>query len=118
MERQEKDESQMIDEIKTRFGAVLECYHPDEDDLRFIEERDRLAKEMQFSFDLYVQHYELIKAYGLETKLINELEWFIVFTLEHNRDKFLDSSFYKKFKDHRVVKRAISEYKRRMEMRR
>src|SRR6056297_3374542 len=112
------NDAEIMEELKNRLGAEPELYQPDEEELRFIEERDRLGEEMQCSFEKYTQYYELIRAYGLDLKLINELEWFIVIELEHNREEFIRSPFYQKFKDHEVVKRAYSEYKRLMELRR
>jgi hypothetical protein len=110
------DELEFIEELKLRFGAVKENEHPSEEDLRFLRERDKLEQEVKGSFEKYVQNYQLLKVYGLETKLINELEWFIVFRLEHNREEFLESLFYTQFKDHGVVKRAFLEYERRKQL--
>lgn len=111
------DESEIIEELKQRFGAEPESYQPDEEDRRFLKERDKLEEEMLWSFEKYVEHYKLIKAYGLDLKLIKRLEWFIVFYLENKKEEFLDSEFYKEFKDHEVVQRAFSEYERQMELR-
>ena len=116
MEDKKLGASEVIEELKRIFGAEIERNHPSEDDLQFLQERDLLEEKVMGSLELYVQNYELLKTYGLETKLINELEWFIVFTLEHNRDEFLESQFYRQFKDHKVVKRALLEYERKMEI--
>ncbi|MEX1269485.1 MAG: hypothetical protein WEA56_10815 [Balneolaceae bacterium] len=64
----------------------------------------------------YVNRYDEIKAYGLDQKLIKQLEWFIIFNVENNRNAFCESRFYKKFKHHEVVKQAFREYERRMEI--
>ena len=93
-------EIQIIEDLKTLFGAEPETYHPDKEELRFIEERDKLEEEIQWSFEKYVESYELIKAYGLELKLINRLEWFIVFYLKYRKEEFLRSEFYREFNDH------------------
>ena len=116
MEDKKLDTSHVIEEIKRVFGAEIEQGHPNQDDLQFLQERDLLEEKVTGSFEMYAQNYELLQAYGLETKLINELEWFIVFTLEHNRDEFLESPFYQRFKDHRVVKRALLEHQRRKQL--
>jgi len=118
MTNRENNDAEIMEELKNRLGAEPELYQPDEEELRFIEERNRLEKEMECSFEKYTEHYELIRAYGLDLKLINELEWFIVIELEHNREEFVETPFYQKFKNHEVVKRAYSEYKRLMELRR
>lgn len=110
------DESEIMKELKERFGAEPELYQPDEEELRFLEVRDKLEEEMLWSFEKYVEQYELIKAYGLDLKLIKQLEWFIVFYLKNKKEEFLESEFYKEFKDHEVVQRAFSEYERQMEL--
>lgn len=109
-------ELEIIEDLKQRFGAEEEEFEPSEDELQFIQERDELEEQVLWSFEKYVQSYELLKAYGLEEKLINELEWFIVLHLEINKEEFLGTPFYQQFKDHEVVKRAFLEYERKMEL--
>lgn len=118
MENLKNQESEFIEELKQRFGAEEEQYMPTDEELQFLEEREDLESELLWSFEKYEQNYELIKAYGLESKLINELEWFIVFELEHDKQKFLGSTFYQQFKYHEVVQRALLEYERKMELKR
>lgn len=108
--------SEFIAELKDKFGAVPETYHPHKEELQFLDERDRLEEQVYGDLEAYVEKYELLKAYGLEEKLIKQLEWFILFYLENKNEEFLQSSFYRRFKDHEVVKKAEMEYERRMEL--
>ncbi len=94
------------------FDAIPASYSPDEEELRLMDERNKLEEEMSWSFEAYVENYDLLKEYGLDEKLINQLEWLIVFYLENRREEFLGSEFYKRFQGHEVVKRAYLEYER------
>ena len=81
-----------------------------------MEERDKLEEETALSFEIYVEYYERLREYGLDQKLIKQLEWFILFFLENRREEFLRSEFYKRFRNSEVVQRAEMEYKRRKEL--
>lgn len=105
-----------IDEIKQLFDAIPDAYMPDEEELRLMDERHKLEEEMSWSFEAYVENYDLLKAYGLDEKLLNQLEWLIVFYLENRKEEFLGSKFYKRFKEHEVVKRGVMEYERRLNL--
>jgi len=108
--------SEFIAELKDQFEAEPETYHPHEEELRFLDERNRLEEEVYGDLKAYVEKYELLKAYGLEEKLINRFEWFILFYLENKKEEFLQSSFYWRFKEHEVVKKTELEYERRKEL--
>lgn len=116
MTQSQSEEETSIEEIKLLFDAIPDFYSPDEEELRLMNERQKLEEEMAWSFEAYVENYDLLKAYGLDEKLINQLEWLIVFYLENRRDEFLESEFYRRFKGHEVVKRAYLEYERKMEL--
>jgi hypothetical protein len=103
-----------LKQIREIFDAVPELYYPDEDEIRFLNDRSRLEKETEWNFQAYVENYEMIKVYGLDEKLIKQLEWLIVFYLENRKEEFLRSEFYARFKGHEVVRRAEMEYERRL----
>jgi len=105
--------SEFIEELKDQFGAEPETYHPHEEELQFMDERNRLEEEVYGDLEAYVEKYELLKAYGLEEKLINRFEWFILFYLENKKEELLQSPFYRRFKEHKVVKKTELEYERR-----
>ena len=112
----ETDESKWLGQLKKKFDAEPEHYTPDEEELRFLKERDKLEQETEWSFELYLENYDKLKEYGLDEKLMIQLEWFIIFYLENRKDEFLGSAFYQMFKNHEVVRRAEMEYERRINL--
>jgi hypothetical protein len=111
-----KNDNTIEDQLKKHFDAVSDEYIPDEDELRFLNERRELEEQTAWSFEMYVENYEKLKEYGLEEKLIKHLEWFILFYLENRREYFIESEFYKRFRNHEAVKRAEMELERKMKM--
>lgn len=112
------DTLEFIEALKVQFGAESETYHPHEEELRFLDARNKLENEVFGDFEAYVENYELLIAYGLEEKLIMRMEWFILFNLENKMEEFLQSSFYRRFKEHEVVKNAEMENERRKSLKR
>ena len=115
MEKKNDDEK-ITTWLRELFDAEPEHYIPDEEELRFLKERYKLEQETAWSFEAYVENYEQLKKYGLDEKLMIQLEWFIIFYLENRREEFLGSAFYQKFKNHEVVQRAEMEYERRLKL--
>jgi len=104
-------DEELLELIKSLFGAEAEEMELDEELQRFLDERIKLEQgDASWSLDSYLQLYEKLKTYGLEEKLMNNLEFFIRLEIEHSRDEFLKSEFYKKFKDHKIVARAKRDY--------
>jgi len=101
-----------MQQLRELFDAEPEHYIPDEEELQFLEERDKLEQETAWSFEMYVKNCERLTKYGLDQKLLKQLEWFILFYLENRREEFFGSAFYQKFKNHEVVQRAEMEYER------
>ena len=114
--KKKKDYDSIVKKLKELFDAVPDQYNPDQEELRLLEERDELERESALSFEMYVENYDTLKEHGLDEKLMNQLEWFILFYLENRREEFLGLEFYERFKDHEVVQRAEMEYERRMEL--
>ena len=102
-----------VKQIQELFDAAPENYEPIEDELRFLKERDKLEQETAWCFELYLENYDKLKEYGLDEKLMNQLEWLIIFYLENRREEFLGSEFYKRFRNSEVVQIAEMEYERR-----
>ena len=98
------------------FDAVPNEYTPYREEECFMKQRDKLEEQTAWSFEAFVQNYEKLKAYGLDEKLINQLEWLIVFYLENRKEEFLKSEFYERFQDHEVVQKAKIEYERRINL--
>lgn len=116
MTQSQSEEEASIEEIKKLFDAIPDAYSPDEEEIRLMDERQKLEEEMAWSFEAYVENYDLLKAYGLDEKLINQLEWLIVFYLENRKEEFFGSEFYERFKGHAVVKRGVMEYERKQQL--
>lgn len=116
MKKEKLNHDELVEVLKSLLDADPDSYIPDEDDLQLIDERNQLEKETVWSFEAYVDNHEKLKAYGLDEKLMNELEWLIVFYLENRKEEFLSSKFYVRFKEHKVVRRAEMEYERKLEL--
>ena len=114
--KKKKDYDSIVKKLKELFDAVPEQYNPDQEELRLLEERNELEKETALSFEMYVENCDKLKEHGLDKKLMNQLEWFILFYLENRREEFLESEFYERFRDHEVVQRAEMEYERRISL--
>lgn len=110
MEKKKFTEEELLEIIKNRFGAEPETPELDEELKRFIDERIKLEQgDASWSLDSFLQLYEKLKKYGLEEKLMRNLEFFIRLELELRKDEFLKSKFYKHFKDHKIVERVVNE---------
>lgn len=80
MNKEQLKEEKLLGELTEKFDAIPEMYSPDEDELRLIDERDKLEKEMACSLEAYTENYDLIKSFWLDEKLLNQLEWLKLFT--------------------------------------
>ena len=110
MTDKKNDEADFIESIKDQFGAESETYEPDRDELQFIDERNRLEEETAWRIDMYAENYEQLKIYGLEDKLMRELDHTIRYWLENRTKEFFKSEFYRQFKTHEVVAKEVQEY--------
>jgi hypothetical protein len=110
MTEKKNEEQDMIEGIKNRLGAEPESYEPDDEELRFLDERNRLEKETAWRIDMYAKNYEQLKVYGLEDKLMRELDATIRYWLENRPQEFFNSEFYRQFRTHETVVKATDEY--------
>lgn len=110
MTEKKNNDSEFIELIKVRFGATPDMYQADKDEFQFIDERNKLEEETAWCFDAYVENYEKLKKYGLEEKLMRELDFMIRFWLENRTEDFFQLEFYSEFKDHEIVEKAVREY--------
>ena len=103
-----RNDEEILKMIKSLFGAEAEEDWELDDELQqFLDERIKLEQgDASWSLESFLQLYEKLKEYGLEEKLMDNLEFFIRLEIELNRDDFLKSEFYKKFKNHKIVSRA------------
>lgn len=101
-------ESGLIDEIKQRFGAEIEYSQPNKEEEKFLEEREKVYVQYCWDFDAFVEHYQLIKVYGLEEKGLSDLAWKIEKLLESQEiENLKETEFYSQFGDHKIIKFAF-----------
>ena len=99
----------LLKELENRFGA--EQITADKVQLRFLEERDLLFNECCWDFDAFVEHYQLIKRYGLEDKLMEVLAWRILNLLDGSEiNELKESEFYKLYGEQKLIKSAFLEW--------
>ena len=110
MTNKKNDSSDFIESIKDQFDAESDTYEPDRDDLQFIDERNRLEEETAWRTDMYAENYQQLKIYGLEDKLMRELDHTIRYWLKNRTKEFFKSEFYRQFRDHEVVAKEVQEY--------
>jgi len=102
--------SDVIEQLKQRFGATIEEERIDQEDLDYLRKRDEIEDVYSWHFNAFVKHYQLIKDYGLKEKLLNDLAWRIKHHLEnHEIDELKKSEFYKQFGTHKIIEDAINE---------
>lgn len=108
------EEYKLLKEIQEMFNAELDEYVPTEDELQFLDERNRLeANPEVWSLEGVVANYEKLLEYGLVDKMLQNLAIFIVWRFVDGEENFMRSEFYQLFKDHKVVKLAYLEAIRR-----
>ena len=105
-------ESDTLRHIGKFLNAVLDTNQPSRDELRLLDRRNQLERELSDDPELFVNRYEEVCSYWLDEKLLKKFEWIIVLQLENNRDAFIESGFYKNFGEHETVRRAFSKYER------
>lgn len=110
MKNIKKHESELIKELKQRFGAEEEQYEPNNDELQLIEERSALENSEEiWTLEGYVKNYDRLVQFGLEEKQMENLQFHIEWSYRNWKKMFYRSEFYKQFKEHDVVKRIVNE---------
>lgn len=103
-------EKELLKELEQRFGAEIEKSPPDEDETKFLEKRDELAEILNWNFDAFVEHFQLIKNYGLEDKLLEQLAYKIEHFLDTDQIEALKSTkFYHQFGKYEIIEKAFLE---------
>ena len=110
MKNKEKHESELIEELKKRFGAEDEQYMPTDDELQFLKERSELENSEEiWTLEGYVENYDRLVQFGLEEKQMENLKFHIERSHRNWKKMFFSSEFYKQFKNHDVVKRIVNK---------
>jgi len=100
----------LINEIKELFEAVTERVSLTEEEKQFLEQRRELeTREDVWTLGGYTRLHDHLKKYGLEDKLMDNLEPMIKWTFKNRKQEFLDSEFYERFGENEVVMNAIFE---------
>jgi hypothetical protein len=112
MKKQKLTYDELVEKLKSLFDAVPVVEDLSDEHLDFLDERNALERraDLWWSFDGFVDQYDNLKAYGLEEKLMAELEIKIRWALEDDKEEFLKSRFYRRFQDHDIVARAVNDY--------
>lgn len=108
------EEYKLLTKIQEMFDAELDEFIPTEDELEFLDERNRLEADPDvWSLEGIVANYGKLLEYGLVDKMLKNLDIFIVWRFVDGEENFMKSEFYRLFKDHKVVKLAYLEAVRR-----
>jgi hypothetical protein len=104
MKNSKNSEPEILDEIKRLFEAVPELPELDEEHQRFLDKRAELEKRHDvWTFQGYLKLNDTLKAYALEDKLMENLEIKIRWAMEDDKEEFLKTKFYRRFRDHDIV---------------
>ena len=107
-----KSDHEIIEEIKQLFDASPEYSVPDEEMERFLDRRTELLQSnIVCSLEKYIRQFETLKEYGVEDKIMYNMEFIIRLELRQQKEEFLKSEFYKQFKGHKVVERVLDDWK-------
>ena len=108
------NEDQLLKELKRRFGAILESRELEEEELSFLKSRDEAEIVFGWDFDAFVKHYQLIKEYALEEKLLELLAIRIEgFMDPFDIEQLKKTEFFRQFGEEKIIRMAISESNRR-----
>jgi hypothetical protein len=67
-------ESEPLRHIEQIFDAVPETAHPSHDDLRLLDRRSQLDRELPNDPELFAVRYEEARRYGLDEKLLKKIK--------------------------------------------
>lgn len=102
------NEKIIFKELEKRFGAIPEEEQIEEEDLDYLNKRDEIEEAYSWYFNAFVEHFQLIKDYGLIEKLLEDLAWKIQNHLEkHEIAELKKSVFYKRFGTHIIIEDAF-----------
>ncbi len=98
-------------DLEKIFGAETVDAQPNEEELEFIEKRAQIEKDTfpLLSIKQYEYNYELFCEYGLEEEMMEKAEPHIRYLSRFKPNELLESTFYKRFKDEKIVQRYVQE---------
>lgn len=98
-------------QLKRMFDGEKVDADPSAEELKFLDERSQIQAETLplLSIDQYEESYELFCTYGLEEEMLKRTEPHIRYLSRFKPNELLTSSFYKRFKNKKIVKRYVEE---------
>lgn len=102
-----------IDKLENLFGAEAVNYQPTSDENTYLDKRSQVERNTTpfLSIEQYLYYYDLFCNYGLEDLMLQKLEGEIRYWATHQRQLFLESEFYQRFKDKPVVNKYVATNK-------
>ena len=99
------------EDLKDIFGAQKTVAQPTDEELEFLDKRSQIEADTfpLISIEQYERNYEQFCQYGLEEYMLEKAEPHIRFLSRFEPDELLGSTFYKRFKDKKVVKQYVEE---------
>lgn len=98
-------------DLNNVFGAEKTETNPSEEELEFLEKRSQIEADAfpLLSIEQYERSYEQFCMYGLEDKMLKKVEPHIRYLSRFEPRELLESTFYKRFKDEKIVEKYVEE---------
>lgn len=104
------NEEIIFKELEKRFGAIPEEEQIGQEDLDYLNKRAEIEEAYSWHFDAFVEHFQLIKQYALDEKILEVLAWKIQNHLkDHEIVELKKSAFFKRFGTHKIIEEAFLE---------
>lgn len=99
------------DELKKIFGAEKAEPQISQEEMEYLEKRSQIECDMfpLISIDQYEYYYNLFCEYGLEEKMLKKVEPHIRYLSRFKPNELLESTFYKRFKDEKIVQKYVKD---------
>ncbi|WP_138431957.1 hypothetical protein [Fodinibius saliphilus] len=99
------------DDLQFIFEAEKAETSPSEEELDFLEQRARIEADTLplLSIDQYEEQYALFCQYGLEEEMLQRTEPHIRYLSRFEPGELLASSFYKQFRNKKIVRQYVKE---------
>ncbi|HEX6981319.1 MAG TPA: hypothetical protein VF181_01025 [Balneolaceae bacterium] len=96
-----------IQKLKTLFEAQRVKAKPTKEEIEFVNKRSQIEEELPdfLSIELFLNYYDLFTRFGLEDIMLTRTENDIFYLATYEPHKFINSDFYRRFKDKRVVQK-------------
>lgn len=98
-------------DLEEIFGAEAVGTKPNKEELDFVEKRAQIEKDTfpLLSIEQYEYNYDLFCEYGLEKEMLEKVEPHIRYLSRFKPHELLESTFYKRFQDKKIVQQYVEE---------